>query len=135
MAEFARVIAQSGLRFRASPRDGATLKVLSNGEQVEVLGRETWLRVRRGDEVGFVLADHVEPVEGIVTPPAPPAAMPAVVVPAPVAPGPPAREFSANVKLITYTGSDVLRGALVRVDEEFIPDLQEIERLARAQGL
>jgi hypothetical protein len=62
MAELVRVTTPRGLRLRDSARDGSTLRVLRAGEEVEVLGRETWLRVRASDSsVGFVLADYVEP--------------------------------------------------------------------------
>jgi hypothetical protein len=73
MAERVRVTTPRGLRLRDSARDGATLRVLKTGEEVEVLGRETWLRVRASDSsVGFVLADYVEPAPALALAAAPP---------------------------------------------------------------
>lgn len=119
MTETVRVIAHSGLRLRDSPRDGATLSVLSHSEQVQVLGRETWLRVKHGNQVGFVLADHVEPVAAGLTH-SPPVT---------------ASRFSAAVKIIEYSGSAVFRGEPLRIDEEFLTDLEAIEREAGQRAI
>lgn len=61
MIERGTVSARSGLRLRDSAQDGAVLDVLPQGQEVEILGRETWLRVRVGREEGFVLADYIDP--------------------------------------------------------------------------
>jgi hypothetical protein len=122
MTETVRVISKSGLRLRDSPRDGATVKVLPNNETVEVLGRETWLRVRHKGQIGFVLADHVEPASGSVT-------LDAVV------PAAGAARYTGAVKIIRYTAATVFRGEALMIDEEFLPDLRKIEVAAAKQEL
>jgi hypothetical protein len=55
------VIARGGLPLRKTPKTGAVLSKLRRNTRVEVLEKETWLRVRtRGGSVGYVLADFVE---------------------------------------------------------------------------
>jgi hypothetical protein len=61
MSERVRVTTTHGLRLRDSPRDGAVLDIIPQNAELEVLGRETWLRVNFGSTTGFVLADFVEP--------------------------------------------------------------------------
>jgi hypothetical protein len=61
MTERVRVTTNNGLRLRDSPRDGAVLDIIPPRTELEVLGRETWLRVNYGGTVGFVLSDYVEP--------------------------------------------------------------------------
>ena len=58
-----RVIPQGGLRLRSSPRDGRVLEVLRQGDEVEILGQETWYHVKAGPLEGYVLSDHTEQVE------------------------------------------------------------------------
>lgn len=60
--DYGSTTAESGLRLRDSPRDGATLAILPAGTDVEILGQETWMRVRVGGQTGFVLSDYVQPV-------------------------------------------------------------------------
>ena len=62
MPENGMVSPAGGLNLRRSPRTGRVVRVLPRGQLVEVLGRETWVRVRAGNQVGFVLADYLEPV-------------------------------------------------------------------------
>lgn len=84
MIERGEVIANSGLRLRSSPRDGAVRAVLRNGTVVDVLSRETWLRVRLAEEpevVGFVLADYVDPHTAAPGPAAPGAGLATYVHP------------------------------------------------------
>jgi len=117
MPEHVRVIARNGLRLRDSPRDGITLRVLGEGEKLEVLGRETWVRVKHGEQVGFVLADFIEP--------------------APVFNGglggdvfePLAKEI---VEIIEFPPSSVIGGAPLRIDREFRPAIEGIQELATA---
>jgi hypothetical protein len=45
-----------------------TLKVIPQDAEIELLGRETWLRVNYGGTIGFVLADYVEPVARLPSP-------------------------------------------------------------------
>jgi len=120
MPEHVRVIAHNGLRLRDSPRDGITLGVLGEGERLEVLGRETWVRVRHGEQVGFVLADFIEPVETVQH-----------------GMGGPVFESNENetVDIIEFPPSSTIRGAPLRIDREFQPAIQGIENLARAADL
>jgi hypothetical protein len=55
------VIARGGLNLRRQPGSGRVQKALRRGSRLEILGRETWLRVRTRDgREGWVLSDHVE---------------------------------------------------------------------------
>jgi hypothetical protein len=55
------VIARGGLELRRTPKTGKVVKSLRRSSKVEILGEETWLRVRTRDGLeGFVLADFVE---------------------------------------------------------------------------
>ena len=118
MVERARVIAHDGLRLRDSPRDGVTLRVLASDERVEVLGRETWVRVRHGDQVGFVLADYIEPIADIGA-----AVAPARAANAPV------------VDIFEYPANETIRGAPLRIDRDFEPAIEGIRGLARPAGI
>ena len=65
------VIARGGLPLRKTPKNGAVIRKLRRDSSVEILGKETWLRVRTGDgKEGFVLADHVETAAEDLLPPA-----------------------------------------------------------------
>jgi hypothetical protein len=126
MPEQVRVIAKNGLRLRDSPRDGITLRVLERGARLEELGRETWVRVRHGDQVGFVLADFVEPATAADGTPEP------AVPPSPVVPVVDPR----IIQIIEYPESETVRGsAPVRIDREFEPSMDGIRDLAKAHGL
>lgn len=55
------VIARGGLSLRRSPKTGQVVKTLRRGSGVEILGEETWLRVRASDgTTGWVLGDFIE---------------------------------------------------------------------------
>jgi hypothetical protein len=55
------VIARGGLPLRKTPKTGRVLSKLRRNSRVEVLEKETWLRVRtRNGSVGYVLADFIE---------------------------------------------------------------------------
>ncbi len=100
MSENGRVTARGGLRLRDSPRDGRILALLDRGAQVEVLERETWLRVRADGQEGFVSADFVEPDrEGD-------------------APGPEGR-----LSLVSFSSPSFI-GEPVRADTDFVPFLE-----------
>src|SRR5262245_1734114 len=105
MAERGRITAVNGLRMRDSPRDGQTLEVIDAGQEIEVLGRETWLRVKYGSRTGFVLADYIEPLESIPTP------------------------GDKVVDIIEYRSS-VFLGAPLRIDRSFAGQLSKLEKLA-----
>jgi hypothetical protein len=123
MTERVRTTAVNGLRLRDSPRDGITLDVLQSGSELEVLGRETWLRVRHGGKTGFVLADFVEPTVGIA-PRAPTATNDASEFRTPT--------YTGRVNIIEYHSTlDVFRGATIRADEEFVPCLDFLGKLAQ----
>jgi D-alanyl-D-alanine carboxypeptidase len=105
MTERGRIRAEQGLRLRDSPRDGMTLKVIPHDAEVEMLGRETWLRVNYGGTVGFVLADYVEPVERLPTP------------------------AGAPVRIVNVA-HQALTGDVLRVDQEFEPKILELAEQA-----
>jgi hypothetical protein len=55
---------------RKAPKTGAVRKKLRRIARVEILGKETWLRVRTRDGAeGYVLADHVETAPADLFPP------------------------------------------------------------------
>jgi hypothetical protein len=55
------VIARNGLNLRDSPKTGSVVTTLPHGSSLEILGQETWLRVRASDgSTGWVLGDLVE---------------------------------------------------------------------------
>ncbi len=113
MHERGQVKARNGLRLRESPRDGQTLDVLPQGTEVEILGRETWLRVRVGRQVGFVLADHVDP-------------------------GPPATAgdgaAAAAAAIQRYSGAP-FSGEAIRANVDFVPALDRMAGYAAAHGI
>jgi hypothetical protein len=66
------VIARGGLPLRKTPKTGAVLRKLRRNTRVEVLEKETWLRVRiRDGSIGYVLADFVEVAPQDLSPTAP----------------------------------------------------------------
>lgn len=105
----ARVSARRGLRLRESPGRGDVVEVLPLGTEVEVLERETWLRVRAGDEIGFVRADYLEPV------PESPAATPS----------------SDDVASIRPFSGDRFVGEPVLADADFVPALERLDAYAK----
>lgn len=107
MGERVRITATNGLRLRDSPRDGVTLQIIAPQEKVEVLGRETWLRVKYGGRVGFVLADYVEAAESEASP------------------------IDTIVQIIELPATDVFKGAALRIDKEFESAVRDVESLAR----
>ena len=105
----ARILARNGLRLRDSPRDGETLAIMRHNDQVEILGRETWLRVRHKGLEGFALADHVEPVEKDAE--------------------------GSRFEIVPYPPSDVFRGEPLQISTEFEEAVQRIEHNARARDI
>ncbi len=62
MIERVRTSARAGLRLRKSPHDGDTVAILPSHTMLEVVGHETWFRVRdQNGREGFVLGDYLEP--------------------------------------------------------------------------
>jgi D-alanyl-D-alanine carboxypeptidase/Bacterial SH3 domain len=67
------IIARGGLPLRETPKTGAVIRSLRRNSSVEILEKETWLRVRtREGKQGFVLADFVETAPEDLFPPARP---------------------------------------------------------------
>ena len=60
MSEQGIVRANNGLRLRDAT-GGSVVTVLPHGTELQILARESWLRVRAGELEGYVLADFVEP--------------------------------------------------------------------------
>src|SRR5258708_4704200 len=105
MTDRARVTSANGLRLRDSPRDGSTLQILPQHAEVEILGRETWLRVNYGGTVGFVLADYVEPEKSMPAP-------------------------TDTVVRIVEVSHRALEGEVLRADEEFAGKVLKIAQRA-----
>ena len=110
MTERVRVTASNGLRLRDSPRDGATLAVVPAQTELEVLGRETWLRVNYGGTLGFVIADYVEPEDST------PASTDPIV-------------------RIIEVAHDALIGQPLRVDADFEPRVIDLANRAAARHI
>jgi hypothetical protein len=106
MTDRGRVTTPNGLRLRDSPRDGDTLEIIPQHAEVEILGRETWLRVNYGGTVGFVLADYVEPEDSMPAP-------------------------TDVVVRIVEVSHKALEGETLRADEEFA---QKVLRFAERAG-
>lgn len=103
----AEVTARSGLRLREEPVDGTVVTVLRPGSTVHVLDQAEqgrWLRVRQGPNEGYASAAYLRML-------------------------PRAGEPSAS-SLRVYTGSQMI-GRAVRIDEEFAPHLDRLNRFAR----
>jgi hypothetical protein len=105
------VIARGGLPLRKTPKTGAVLSRLRRNARVEVLEKETWLRVRTRDgSVGYVLADFVEA--------APEALFPAAV---------PEPAGKCDIRIYRndhYTGNEL------RADVDFFPALDRLNGFA-----
>jgi hypothetical protein len=115
MPERVRITTPRGLRLRDSARDGATIRVLERGAEVEVLGRETWLRVRASDSsVGFVLADYTEPIA------APPRAAAAAAAP--------------GAEIISFEHPS-FRGESLRIDRDFESSALAVAALAQTHDV
>jgi hypothetical protein len=110
MSERVRVTATNGLNLRDSPRDGLVLQIIPNQTEVEVLGRETWLRVNCGGVTGFVSADYVEPEVATPDPP------------------------NSAAQIITLQ-HPALVGESLRVDADFAPSVRKLANQAAALHL
>lgn len=101
--------ARSGLRLRAEPKTGAVIGALEYGAQVEVLGEETWLKVKTSNGVeGYVLSDYVE-LSSIK--------------------GPLHATESAEPRIITYhSTTNRIQGKPARVDIAFKPVMDWLEQ-------
>lgn len=112
MRKIGKTTAVKALRLRDSPRDGVTLKELPTGTRVEIMGEETWLRVKAEGMQGFVLSDYVELFGEEELP------------------------NTSTVNIITYKDSrNIWLGEPLQVDQEFTIYLEIIEKLAIQNNL
>jgi len=114
--EHGKITKSDAVEILSSPRDGEPLRRLTTGAEFEILGSESWLRVRLPDgTVGFLLEDYVEPV---------------VVQ---------ARVEQRLVEVTTFVSSlgprSPYQGKPIRCDIEFIPAIEELEGIAIASGV
>ena len=114
--EKGKTIAQNGLRLRDSPRDGETLGILRKGTEIEVLGRETWLRVNANGQQGFVLEDYVEPVEQHLA-------------------GNDEEEVVVEEAKIVVFNSSRMQGNQIRINSGFIDSMKILEQLCEKYDL
>ncbi len=125
------VIARGGLNLRTSPRTGRIVKSLRRSSKVEVLGQETWLRVRTRDGLeGFVLADFIELDPATIFFNAPDEQ---VAAPEPSA-RPASKTASSKLRLRTYSNSRFI-GETLRVDADFFPALDRLNVYAEDCGV
>ena len=121
------VIARGGLNLRKSPKTGSVINSLRRGTKVEVLGEETWLRVRTRDGTfGYVLADYIE------SEPASVSILPSTATDAAVEVRPaevPPTEESDVCDIRPYHRAQFI-GKEVRADVDFWPHLDRINQYA-----
>ncbi len=121
------VIARGGLNLRKSPKTGSVINSLRRGTKVEVLGEETWLRVRTRDGTfGYVLADYIE------SEPASVSILPSTVTDAAVEVRPaevPPTEESDVCDIRPYHRTQFI-GKEIRADVDFWPHLDRINQYA-----
>jgi hypothetical protein len=135
------VIARGALPLRKTPKTGAVLRKLRRNTRVEVLEKETWLRVRtRNGSIGYVLADFVEIAPEDLFPTAEP--QPAAAAPTPrrrtakkrrrraaAAPQP------SSVCDIRIYRNDSFTGNELRADVAFFPSLDRLNEFAADCGV
>jgi hypothetical protein len=141
------IIARGGLPLRKAPKTGAVIRSLRRNSRVEILEKETWLRVRTSDgKQGFVLADFVETAPEDLFPPARPSArararrstrsrstavrMASVVTAKSVA----AQPLSEICDIRIYRNTRFI-GAELRADADFFPSLDLLNQFATACNL
>jgi len=132
------VIARGGLQLRKSPKTGTVLKTLRRNSSLEILEKETWLRVRTRDgEEGYVLADFVETAAADLFPgpvqPRPPPQVPPEGAPAPSGNGG-AAAAAAVCDIRIYRNTRFIGGEL-RADVEFFPSLDALNGFATECGV
>jgi len=121
------VIARGGLNLRRSPKTGKIVKTLRRGSKVEVLGQETWLRVKTRDgNVGYVLGDFIE------TSPDSDARQPRAKAGDSVAPSaePSRTAEAAETCDIQLYRAERFVGSALRADRDFWPSLDRIGQYA-----
>jgi hypothetical protein len=105
----------SNVNLRRSPKTGVVIKGLRRSSRVEVLGEETWYRVKTSDgTVGFVLGDFVDKD----------------LEPAPSARPAAAGEPSGDCVLTVYHHARFSGGKELIADREFFPSLDRLARFA-----
>ena len=141
------IIARGGLPLRKAPKTGAVIRSLRRNSRVEILEKETWLRVRTSDgKQGFVLADFVETAPEDLFPPARPSArararrstrsrsaavrMASVVTAKSIA----AQPLSEICDIRIYRNTRFI-GAELRADADFFPSLDLLNQFATACNL
>jgi hypothetical protein len=124
------IIARGKVPLRKTPKMGAVRKKLRRNARVEILGKETWLRVRTRDGAeGYVLADHVETAPADLFPPRVPEAAVARAVPVDVAsPAIPPRA-TALCDIRVYRNTRFI-GNELRADVDFFPCLDRLNAFA-----
>jgi hypothetical protein len=128
------VIARGGLPLRKTPKTGAVLRKLRRNTRVEVLEKETWLRVRiRDGSIGYVLADFVEGAPQDLFPTAGP--QPVATAPAPRRRAATRRRAVAAPQPspacdIRIYRNDRYIGNELRADVDFFPLLDRLNRFA-----
>lgn len=145
------IIARGGLSLRKAPKTGAVIRSLRRSSTVEILGKETWLRVRTSDgKQGFVLADFVETAHEDLFPPARSSAgaparrsarsrgaavrMASVATATRVAESIAAHPLSEICDIRIYRNTRFL-GAELRADADFFPSLDLLNQFATACNL
>ncbi len=121
------VIARGGLDLRRTPKTGAIVKRLRRGSDLEILGRDTWLRVRASDgSTGWVQGDLVErePAAALMPEGAAPAAAAGLLDTAP-----------SDICVIGPYHNVRFVGAEVLADADFFPLLDRLNDLASASGV
>jgi Bacterial SH3 domain/D-alanyl-D-alanine carboxypeptidase len=121
------VIARGGLSLRRSPKTGEVVKTLRRGSDVEILGEETWLRVRASDgTTGWVLGDFIEhdPAAAVMPEGAARAAAAGLVDTAP-----------SDVCIIAPYHNVRFVGDEILADADFLPSLDRVNDLAAACGV
>jgi hypothetical protein len=123
------VIARGGLPLRKTPKTGAVLSRLRRNSRVEVLEKETWLRVRtRNGAVGYVLSDFIEVAPRDLFPTAEPKPRARAAArrarAAPAAPLPPP---ACDIRIYR---NDRFTGNELRADADFFPSLDRLNRFA-----
>ena len=116
MYQRGRTTAVEEVTLRDSPRDGDTLRKLPRHTEFDILGRETWLRIKLDDgTVGFVLADFVESDSETAE-----------------------AEPDAPVEIVEYRpeyGSQVFVGEKIRCDRDFEAQVKKIEHYAKEKQI
>jgi hypothetical protein len=143
------VIARGGLPLRKAPKNGVVIRKLRRNSTVDILGKETWLRVRTRDgKQGFVLADHVETAAEDLFPPARPspgrararptrgvvARMAAPLAASSAAESLAAPPLSEACEIRIYRNTRFI-GAELQADEDFFSCLDRLNELATSCDL